>query len=172
MPSEGQTPAPPSATKVIEYSTAAIGDRCGTTSNCIAPPQPGYKLCFIARGDDAVEPCPKGWSDRYEGWRDVVDTRACAACTCGTPEGSYCEVRASVYADDACGNERGSIVLPSNEDAKCVDLPVGTALGSKTAEILSYQAGTCAPSKSEIVGELELSRPVTYCCVPPPPTIP
>jgi len=62
--------------------------------------------------------------------------------------------------------------LHSNEAAKCVDLTVGMALGSKTAEILSYQPGTCAPSTSEISGELELQRPVTYCCVPPLPTPP
>jgi hypothetical protein len=158
--------------QVIEYVSSAQEPSCGLTTNCIAPPPTNYKLCFVANDIDVAVSCPDGWTDQYVGWRDVIDTRVCSACTCGSPEGAYCEVGASVYADDACGNERGSIVLPSNEDAKCVDLPVGTALGSKTAEILSYQEGICAPSKSEIVGELELQRPVTYCCLPSLPTIP
>jgi hypothetical protein len=163
-PPEGQTPAPPRARKVIEYSTATIGQSCGATSNCIAPPKAGYNLCLIARSDDAVEPCPEGWPDRYEGWRDVADTRACMPCTCGSPEGALCIARVEVYADDVCMSEAASLLVSSDEEAKCIDLLVGTALGSKSAEILSYQTGACLPSTSEIVGVAETKRPVTFCC--------
>lgn len=169
---DGQPVDLPDRTRVLEYVSSAQGPPCGPTSNCIAPPPIGYKLCLVANGIDVAVPCPSGWTDQYVGWRDVIDKRVCSACTCGPPEGASCEVRASVYADDACIDGRGDLVLSSNEDTKCVDLAVGTALGSKTAEILSYQAGTCAPSTSEILGELELHRPVTYCCVPPLPTPP
>jgi hypothetical protein len=168
MPAEGQTPSPPSVTTVIEYGAATFGQACGLTSNCIAPPPAGYKLCLIARNDDAVEPCPKGWPDRYEGWRDVFDTRACTPCTCGSPEGASCVTRVKAYADDACVSEAGSLLVSSDEEAKCTDLLVGTALGSKTAEILSYQSGSCLPSTSEIVGSTATKRPVTFCCVTDP----
>jgi len=168
MPPEGQTLPPPKQRLVMGYVAVATGGACDGDGikHCIAPPPDGYKSCFVARNADAVEPCPKGWTDRYEGWRDVVDTRACTPCTCGSPEGGHCEVRAKVFADDTCGDERASVVLPSNEGAKCVDLPIGTALGSQTAEVLSYQPGSCVASMSEIVGEAKTERAVTYCCAP------
>lgn len=72
------------------------------------------------------------------------------------------------YADDACVSEVGSLLVSSAEEAKCIDLLVGTALGSKTAEILSYQAGACLPSTSEIIGVAETERAVTFCCAPDP----
>ncbi|WP_170229743.1 hypothetical protein [Polyangium fumosum] len=62
--------------------------------------------------------------------------------------------------------------LSSNGGTKCVDLLSGAAVGSKTAEILSYDAGACQPSGGEIVGETFTAWPVTYCCLaeptPPP----
>jgi hypothetical protein len=167
MPPEGQTLTAPTRTKAIEYVAASHG-ACDLTHHCIAPSPEGFKGCFVARGIEAVMPCPEGWTDRYTGWNTADDLRACSACTCGAPEGAACEVRAKVYADDACGNERGSLVLPSNDGAKCVDLPTGTALGSQTAEILSYQAGTCTPSTSEIIGAISTGVAVTFCCMPEP----
>jgi hypothetical protein len=64
------------------------------------------------------------------------------------------------------------MMLISTDAAQCIDLAVGTALGSKTAEVLSYQPGTCAPSTSELLGEVAFEHPVTYCCVPSLPTPP
>ena len=72
----------------------------------------------------------------------------------------------------ALTNEQASLVLPSNEGPKCVDLASGTALGSKTAELLVYEAGTCEPSGGEVIGEPLTEVPVTFCCIPeliPPP---
>ncbi|HRI71037.1 MAG TPA: hypothetical protein PK156_42690 [Polyangium sp.] len=166
MPPEGEPVGPPAHKQVIEYVSAPMGPSCDSTSTCIAPPAASYKLCFVANDIDVAVPCPDGWTDQYVGWREVTNKRVCSACTCGLPTGASCEVRATVYADDACTDTRGDMMLLSNEAAICVDLTVGTALGSKTAEILSYQAGICAPSTSEIIGELELKRPVTYCCLP------
>ena len=170
MPPGGQPAASLKHRRTIEYVTASTGQACGSTSNCIAPPPKDYKLCLVANDIDVAVSCPDGWTDQYVGWRDVVDMRMCSACTCGPPEGAMCDVHTSVYADNACTVGRGDLVLSSNEGAKCVDLSMGTALGSKTAEILSYQAGICAPSTSEVVGDVKLERPVTYCCVPPLPT--
>jgi hypothetical protein len=173
MPPEGEPVGPPARKRVIEFVSASTGQPCGLTSNCIAPPPTNYKLCLVANDINVAVSCPPGWTDQHVGWRDVIDMRVCSPCTCGPPEGASCDVRASVYADDACTDGRGDLVLlSSNEGAKCVDLSVGTALGSKTAEILSYQAGTCAPSTSELIGDVKLERPVTYCCVPPLPIPP
>lgn len=158
--------------RVIEYVSASKGQSCGSTSNCIAPPPTGYKLCLVANEVEVALPCPEGWTDRRTGWRVVTNTRTCSACTCGAPEGASCTVRASVYADDACNDERGNMVLVSTGADQCIDLAVGTAVGSKAAEVLSYQPGACAPSTSELLGEVTFEHPVTYCCVPLLPTPP
>lgn len=166
MPPEGQTLPSPKRTMVIEYVAALASGTCDETTNCIAPPPDGYKLCFVGDDLQAEAECPAGWTDRYSGWRKVEDSRACSPCTCGTPESAYCEIRAKVYSDDVCDNERGSLVLSSSEGEKCVDLLEGSAIGSKMAEILTYQPGTCAPSTSEVIGETTQKRAVTYCCIP------
>ncbi len=85
MPPEGQPLPPPQRTKVVEYVAAASSGTCDETTNCIAPPPEGYKLCFVADDLQADAECPTGWTDRYSGWRDVDDARACSACACGTP---------------------------------------------------------------------------------------
>jgi hypothetical protein len=164
-------PPPPVRTKVIDYVSASLGT-CDLARVCIAPPPPGYRLCRVAYGSAASVPCPSDWSDRHTGWRQVEEQRACSACSCGAPQGSSCEVLIKAYSDAACANERGSLVLTLSDGEKCVDLVTGTALGSKTAELLSSQPGVCPPSGGELVGEVILGVPVTYCCVPelePPP---
>lgn len=172
MPPDGQPVDFLDHTRVIEYVSSSNGPSCSSTSNCIAPPPTGYNLCLVANEVEVALPCPEGWTDRRTGWREVTNTRTCSACTCGAPEGASCTVRASVYANDACTDERGNMMLTSTDAAQCIDLAVGTALGSKTAEVLAYQPGTCAPSTSEVLGEVTFAHPVTYCCVPPLPTPP
>lgn len=158
--------------RVIEYVSSAQGPACDSTSNCIAPPPDSYQLCLVANEVEVALPCPEGWTDRRAGWRVVTNARTCSACTCGVPEGASCTVRASVYVDDACTDERGNVMLASTDAGQCIDLPIGTALGSKTAEVVSYQPGACIPSTSELLGEVKVEHPVTYCCVPPLPTPP
>lgn len=172
MPPGGQQIEPVKHQIAREYVSASTGQTCDSTSNCIVPPPGGYQLCLVANEVEVALPCPNGWTDRRTGWREVIDMRSCSACTCGPPDGASCSVRASVYADDTCADERGSITSWSADASQCVDLAVGTALGSKKAEILSYEPGTCAPSLSEPLGEVQFAHPVTYCCVPllvPPP---
>lgn len=166
MPPEGQPLPQPTRRKVIEYAAGSFPGTCNSTSNCVAPPPSDYRLCLVARNADAVEPCPAGWTDRREGWRDVSDTRACTPCTCASPEGGSCIIRVRAHSDNACNNEAGSFLLSSEESEKCVDLLVGTSLGSKSAEVVSYQAGSCVPSISEITGESKTERAVTFCCMP------
>lgn len=46
----------------------------------------------------------------------------------------------------------------------CHDYMPGVALASKTAEIIDYTKGSCAPTGGEIKGDLVLSGQVTVCC--------
>jgi hypothetical protein len=171
MPPEGQPLPPPVRTKVIEYVAASVGT-CDLVNVCLLPPPPGYRLCRVAYGLGALLSCPKDWSDRHDGWTKVEEQRVCSACNCGAPQGGACSVRVRAYAEESCTNEQGSLVLPSTEAAKCVDLPVGTALASQTAEVLLSEPGTCEPGGGEVIGAPYTGTPVTYCCVPelaPPP---
>ncbi|MDC3959638.1 hypothetical protein [Polyangium jinanense] len=150
---------------------ASVG-ACDLVNICILPPPSGYRLCRVAYGLGALLSCPKDWSERHDGWIQVEEQRVCSACNCGPPQGGFCEVQAKVYADNACGSERGGLILPSSEGPKCVDLPIGTALASQTAEVLFSETGTCEPGGGEVIGAPYTGMPVTYCCVPelaPPP---
>lgn len=49
---------------------------------------------------------------------------------------------------------------------RCFHLPAGTALGSKSAELVVDKLGTCAPSGGELLGAIEPLVPVTLCCQP------
>jgi len=165
MPPEGQPLPQPVRTKVIEYVAAGVGT-CDSLHICVSDPPPGYRLCRVAHGVEAATPCPTEWSDRHSGWRKAEEKRLCSACTCSAPQGASCTVRVRVYADESCANEQGSLVLPSTDGPKCTDLATGTALGSKSAEILSYQVGTCDPGGGEVIGEPLTEGPVTFCCIP------
>jgi hypothetical protein len=46
-----------------------------------------------------------------------------------------------------------------------LDLDWGTALGSKTAEVISYQPGACAPSGGELTGTISTKDPAVLCCL-------
>jgi hypothetical protein len=74
--------------------------------------------------------------------------------------------------DGACGHELTSMILPSDEPSKCNDLFSGAPLGSKTAEVLSYQSGTCQPSGGDLVGGIITEVPVALCCIPELPPVP
>ncbi len=168
---EGQPLPPPVRTRAIEYAAGDVGT-CDIARICVLPPPPGYRLCRVAYGLGALASCPAGWTDRHEGWAQVEEQRVCSACACGDPQAGACSVRVRVYANESCTNEQGVLVLPSTEGPKCVDLPMGTALASKAAEVIFSEPGTCEPSGGEVIGAAYTGAPVTYCCVPefaPPP---
>ncbi|MDC3956257.1 hypothetical protein KEG38_20520 [Polyangium jinanense] len=171
IPPEGQPLPPPVRTRVIEVASADFGN-CDGFKACIPNTPAGYRLCIVADGLGAAHPCPDAWPERHTGWEQAEEGRHCSACTCGPVEGGSCTVRVKAYTDGACGNEQASMSLSSNGGTKCVDLLSGAAVGSKTAEILSYDAGACQPSGGDIVGETFTAWPVTYCCLaeltPPP----
>jgi len=166
LPAEGLPLPPPTRTKVIEYSAAQIGQCENGVERCVVHTPPGYRICQVGYGLQAEHPCPEGWPERHTGWESVEETRFCSPCSCSSPQGGFCEVRVKVYEDEACTNEQGGLVLTSNNSAKCTDLVDSTALASQTAEIITSEPGTCAPSGGEVSGEPFTQWPVTYCCLP------
>jgi hypothetical protein len=128
------------------------------------PPTPeGFSVCVRQEGD--VD-CPEGWPDRRIFYKSVTDTRSCSPCACSDPAGATCVVKADVFGDSTCSSVRGTVVLLSSvPEGGCVDLPPGTALGSKKAEVLAYQAGACAHSGGDLIGAVTREGPSTFCCL-------
>jgi hypothetical protein len=164
---DGEPLPSPSRTKVLAYSTTSFGPCEGGIDQCIVPTPPGYRLC-VARYEDDGYSCPPDWPERHEGWGKVEEQRICTPCVCGAVEGSSCIVRANAYSDSLCAQEVAMLILSTAEPAKCTDLLSGSALGSKTAEVLSHEPGTCQPSGGELLGDTFKKDPIALCCLPEP----
>lgn len=136
---------------------------CPNSTSACMPAFEGFHVCISHSGD---EPCPAGWDDRHVFHEQVDDERTCAPCSCSAPTGGICEARYRVFDDGACGSELVAVKLTSGMQDKCADFNMpGVALGSKSAELLSYQAGVCEPNGGAPVGDVLLSEPVTFCCL-------
>ena len=135
---------------------------CPGQSGKVCGPAGDSSSCIYREGEHL---CPEGWGgERHVLYGMVKDERECSACTCEAPTGGTCTVLASVYSAPACslfevgGNVSEGMVAP------CHDFMPGIQLSGKTAELLNYTKGICAPSGGEIVGELTLDKPATVCC--------
>ncbi|MDI1442868.1 hypothetical protein QHF85_02440 [Polyangium sp. 6x1] len=49
--------------------------------------------------------------------------------------------------------------------APCYDLMEGISLGSKRAEVIDRVPGVCMPQGGESTGEVEMKKPITFCCL-------
>jgi hypothetical protein len=162
LPEGGKLP-PPVRTKVLGY-WPIMTKECGNDyKGCIPSLPPEYKVCMWAEKED--DACPVNWPDKHLGWEVAEDLRACSACTCGSPEGATCSALVTAYSDGACATPQSSTVVSSSSPAKCLDLDWGTALGSKGAEVLSYQPGACAPSGGQLTGAIATKDPAVLCCL-------
>lgn len=129
---------------------------CGSTNS-------EFKACIMHDGDLA---CPEGWSgDRHVLYEHVDDARECTPCGCDAPTGGTCKVKWRTFAGPGCTAENHAADISAGMmPAPCVDLDPGVALAGKTAEVLSYTKGACAPSGGELVGKVDLQGAVTVCC--------
>jgi len=134
---------------------------CGPSMWCV-PQNPDFLTCVHRDGD---EPCPEGWPVRHLLYGEVEDKRVCTECTCSERSGGLCSVFAAVYSDDTCGTQAGSTVAVVGEPPQCADLAPGTALAGRFAEGLDYQPGSCMAQGGEVVGEVVLTEPRTFCCL-------
>ncbi|MDI1428202.1 hypothetical protein [Polyangium sorediatum] len=172
---ESCAPTPPStlpipATSWEEVAIACEGltgmawAGCEMDEMCVPKAAPGFHYCVAAEGDVV---CPTtGYSERHLFYRNKVDTRTCAACSCGPVEGSSCTATATVFKDDACGVFLLGTSISSEEGA-CVDMsPEDRALGSKRVTDFMYDPGACAASGGGPEGTATPTGPVTFCCEP------
>jgi hypothetical protein len=136
----------------------------GETCVPAAPSSVGYTVCVSQKGDDQTIMCPDKYIRSGVFYLGADDTRACAPCECGTPQGSTCSSFVSLYADDACSVGVASVTATSS-DSMCATIPDGAELGSKRASPPTYTAGTCEPSGGAPTGFVKPREPFTLCCV-------
>lgn len=125
-------------------------------------PPPGFGICTSKDGDDPLIECPPDYPTRYVLYLGAEDTRNCSPCACEPPQGSSCSSLVSLYSDDACAMQVGSVTATST-GSMCVDVPPGS-LGSKAASPPKYNPGTCQPTGGEATGSLLPLDPFTFCC--------
>ncbi|MFO0589213.1 MAG: hypothetical protein U0441_16875 [Polyangiaceae bacterium] len=144
---------------------------CSVGHACVPTPSDRYAVCVYRHGDHTAEAgfaCPAEYPRTMVVYASYDDTRSCAACTCGPPEGGQCAAYVSAYKDAECGSILGSITLTSDMSDGCFDLPPGSALGSKEASLLLDQPGSCPAAGGAPTGTFTPSDPMTLCCQPAP----
>jgi hypothetical protein len=127
---------------------------CGDQSMvCAFPKTAGFLTCIAQLGD---QQCPDGWPTRHL----VFQNDQACGCQCQSPVGGSCSATVTVYADGACSQPLGSVMVSSDQPKACVDVAAGSAFKSKSSTPPVYKAGTCAPSA------INEGAHLTYCCVP------
>lgn len=141
-----------SSTTTACAPTQPTAEGCGP-GQVRLPERAGFQQCIAKAGDEA---CPGAYPIRALRYRDVVDTRACAACTCSAPT-STCG--GDVYVSDRMvgGCAQPDIVV--TVAAKCTAVALGGA-----ARYMPQITGSCAPSTPTPTGGAVPSSPITVCC--------
>ena len=122
-----------------------------------AAPGPEFRQCISMFGDPSAWKCPLAYPEKsvfYAG-----DAPACAPCACDAPTGSTCTGSIELYQDGSCSTPLGASIPVDATGPVCVNVPPGSALGSKSASKAFYQPGTCKPSGGAPQGTI-------FCCIP------
>ncbi len=143
-----------------EGSCADPGEVC--TPRPPATPD-GFAICVNRAGDDSNIMCPTGYPARIVVYLAADDSRDCAPCGCEPPQGSSCSSLVSLYTDDACSVQVGSVTATSSS-LMCVNIPAGSALGSKEADPPVYTPRSCQPNGGGEIGAVKPNDPYTFCC--------
>jgi hypothetical protein len=136
------------------------GEGCPTEYVCAPSPPEGLSLCLYVKGE--VASCPAEYPAKMV-FYGVEDQRGCTPCQCSAQEGAQCMAVVSAFSDSACGALAGAVVV-TDQEAACVDLVSGTALGSLKVSMVTDVPGSCAPSGGAPFGEVLPADPLTLCC--------
>ncbi|MEO5731448.1 MAG: hypothetical protein ABI134_02245 [Byssovorax sp.] len=159
-------PPPPWGTFARACMSSETQPSCALHNEFCVPVAPGpeFKQCVYSRGDPALQHCPPSYPDKSVFYQDFVDNRSCTPCTCGAPEGSTCVGSIGFFSDLSCGAPLlGPPVSIDAVDSKCYDVPLGSALGSKSASEPTYTPGTCPVTGGE-KGQIDGIKPLVICC--------
>jgi hypothetical protein len=149
-----------------EDASGGTWGTCAEHGETCAPAAPaGFRQCVSHEGD---RDCPSftPYIEKHLFYGGADDSRDCSPCSCGAPTGSSCAASLSIYSDSACSTPLfSSLSIDSNAPA-CVDLPVGSALGSKSIGTPTYTPGQCQASGGAPTGSISPVQPSTFCCLP------
>jgi hypothetical protein len=165
----GEATQPP-----VQWETGARECQLATAGQCLdgrtcVPDVPDdFALCIYRGGDVS---CPAAYDDRHLVYRSAADTRGCAPCACGPPEGGSCTVLVKAASDNACGALVVAALVSSEQESACFDVVPGTALASKAVEVAFASPGGCIPAGGEPSGLALPDQAVTVCCEPPLPAL-
>jgi hypothetical protein len=116
---------------------------------------------------DGDQACPEEWNgERHVLYGNIEDTRACTACGCDPPTGATCQVKFRTFAEASCSAENAANDVYASMSPACHDYMPGVALAGKTAEVIDYTKGSCAPTGGKLEGDLMLADQRTICCRP------
>jgi hypothetical protein len=146
----------------VDEKTATDLPTCGVNNEKVCREIPIGMACIAREGDHT---CPEGWAQKYTFYQHIEDSRSCSECSCGPAEGATCVRKYRLFTDSTCATEYGSWTTDDASLPQCQWLSDGTALASKTLEIVEHTLGSCAPSGGEVSGEVKLNDPFTVCCV-------
>ncbi len=134
-------------------STASSGDGCEGDQVCAPELADPFTASCIYRAGDVS--CPLGFSDRRVRYEGFTDTRACGACSCEPPV-AQCNAEVDLTTNGC------SILLETVTSAQSCS----GALTPEDAHATVMPSGECAPSPSELAGEVTPDGAVTFCCLP------
>lgn len=141
------------------------GGGCNVGQTCLPRMEAPYEsgVCVMMAGDNA---CPPGaFTEKHVFYDDVMDTRACTDCSCGTATGGTCPTTVNIYSDTA-DNTCISLVA-SFQAGTCADVMGNPTLSNREAiPGAGPTGGSCIPSASTPTGTVMPTNPTTFCCIP------
>jgi hypothetical protein len=135
---------------------------CGSGETCLAQPPPPFPAAFCVSMSGDVS-CPAGspYSISRKVYAGATDTRGCAPCACGAPDGGVdkpmgrpgCVGSLQECPDDACAGN-------------CYDLQckAGIENGSLLVQNDPTFQGGCEVSGGQPTGSLTATGATTFCC--------
>jgi hypothetical protein len=159
LPSPNTNASPPPWNRFARgCSLLGPQDRCDAAAGLCTPAAPGpeFKQCILKTGVIAALDCPPSYPERSIFYH--MSEPACAPCACDVPT-STCVGSIELFQDGSCSTPLGDSISIDAKGPVCVDVPPGSALGSKVASKGFYTAGTCKPSGGAPEGTV-------FCCQP------
>jgi hypothetical protein len=142
---------------VADKATAGTGNGCQAGQVCMPKAGTGGACLLL----DAAGTCPASAAKTEMLYTGVMDSRTCAACTCGATGSSCANLVVQMGSDYGCGVDyddlRGGAASCATQ-AFGVYVPGYKIVGAPTAP-------TCTPT-SATSGFLGATGPRTICCVP------
>jgi hypothetical protein len=157
----GPLPTPVWMTAGLGCAPVLKAKGCSDATTTCTPPLPaGFdNLCVYKTGDAA---CPAAFPQKRTYYDNYTDSRACASCACGAPNGAAsCTVQTTVFANNDCSGAK-SVDVPN--DGTCFS--ANGLTGSSFELKKTVKTSTCQPSSGAATGSVapDPLTITTACC--------